>query len=317
MFATCRGFQEDRPAGRPHDVRRCVSRGSSAVQRRAPGQSGGFRRLRTGTLLLEQAGAGDLQHAVEEFRRAIDADPTYAAAYAGWRMRTLRLGSPTSRRSAMRSRSQGGGELGHHACTRSRRAARLARVRAHVLRLRFRCLGTGVSTCDPAGRELGDGAPLLQHPAHGAAASRRSPPADRTRARARSVSPLVATDAGFVTFYDRRYDDARVALEEAIKVNPKAPSAHFWLARTFQAQGHRRRLSLSSSCATQAIGNFAPACWRGEPLRPHGSPQRGAEHARKARGTCSCPKTRPRTKCARIRRARGPEQALAWPAGVR
>jgi tetratricopeptide (TPR) repeat protein len=52
------------------------------------------------------------------------------------------------------------------------------------------------------------------------------------------LSPLVATDAGFQLYYDGKYDEARAALREAIAANPKAPLAHLWLARTYQAQGH-------------------------------------------------------------------------------
>jgi tetratricopeptide (TPR) repeat protein len=52
------------------------------------------------------------------------------------------------------------------------------------------------------------------------------------------LSPLIATDAGFEAFYDRRYPEARAALEEAIKTYPKSGLPHYWLARTLQAQGH-------------------------------------------------------------------------------
>ena len=46
----------------------------------------------------------NLQQAVEEFRRAIDADPTYAAAYAGLADAYSQIGYPTSLRRAIRSR---------------------------------------------------------------------------------------------------------------------------------------------------------------------------------------------------------------------
>src|SRR5262249_46143995 len=73
------------------------------------------------------------------------------------------------------------------------------------------------------------------------AALLRPDEARREIGRARVLDPLsalMATDAGFETFYDRRYPEARAALEEAIKAYPKSPLPHYWLARTLQAQGH-------------------------------------------------------------------------------
>src|SRR4029079_3943145 len=57
---------------------------------------------------------------------------------------------------------------------------------------------------------------------------------------ARSLDPLsvaVATDMGFELYYERRYPEADAALQEAIAASKLGPVAHFWLARTYQAQG--------------------------------------------------------------------------------
>ena len=98
------------------------------------------------------------------------------------------------------------------------------------------------------------------------------------------LSPLVVTDAGFETYYDRRYEEARVALEEAIKASPGDPWPHFWLARTFQAQGQYDKAIAQFQLPGKAFDNFVPFdCWPGAPLRPIGSPQRGAENVGKAR----------------------------------
>jgi len=56
---------------------------------------------------------------------------------------------------------------------------------------------------------------------------------------ARTLDPLsvqIATNRGFVLYYDRDYDAAAKVLQDAIAMNPKAAGPHFWLGRVLQAQ---------------------------------------------------------------------------------
>ncbi len=50
------------------------------------------------------------------------------------------------------------------------------------------------------------------------------------------LSVLVSTDMGFELYYDRKYAEATKALRDAIEMNPKAPLPHFWLGRVYQAE---------------------------------------------------------------------------------
>ena len=72
------------------------------------------------------------------------------------------------------------------------------------------------------------------------AAMLRPAEASREVSAAHTLDPLsvpVATDNGFVMYYDRDYDTATKALKDAISMNPKAALPHFWLGRVYQAQG--------------------------------------------------------------------------------
>jgi len=72
------------------------------------------------------------------------------------------------------------------------------------------------------------------------AAMLRPAEAKREVAAARALDPLsvpVATDSGFVMYYDRDYASATKTLQDAVAMNPKKSAlAHFWLGRVFQAE---------------------------------------------------------------------------------
>ena len=202
----------------------------------------------------------DLQQAVEEFRRAIDADPTYAAAYAGLADAYAQIGY--SNLAAPRD-----------AFPKAKAAASKAITLAPDLAEPHASLGFVHMYFDydfiASEREfrraiLLDENSVTAHHYYSIllAALLRPDEARQQIGRARvldPLSPLVATDAGFETFYDRRYEDARSALEEAIQANPKAPLAHYWLARTFQAQRQNEKAIAEFQLSSQAFGNFAPA----------------------------------------------------------
>lgn len=202
----------------------------------------------------------DLQRAVEEFRRAIDADPTYAAAYAGLADAYAQTGY--SNLAAPRD-----------VFPKAKAAAIKAITLAPDLAEPHASLGFVHMYFDfdfeASEREFRRAIALDENSvtAHHyysilLAALLRPDEARQQIERARvldPLSPLVATDAGFVTFYDRRYEEARRALEEAIQASPKAPLAHFWLARTFQAQGQNEKAIAEFQLSTLAFGFFSPA----------------------------------------------------------
>jgi serine/threonine-protein kinase len=201
----------------------------------------------------------DLQQAVEEFRRAIDADPTYAAAYAGLADAYAQIAY--SNLAAPRD-----------AFPKAKAAASQAITLAPDLAEPHASLGFVHMyfdfDFDASEREFRRAIALDENSvtAHHfysilLAALLRPDEARQQIERARvldPLSPLVATDAGFETFYDRRYEEARSALEEAIQASPKAPLAHYWLARTFQAQGQNEKAIAEFELSSRAFGNFAP-----------------------------------------------------------
>ena len=71
------------------------------------------------------------------------------------------------------------------------------------------------------------------------AAMLRPDEAVREMNTATTLDPLsvqIASNKGFVLYYNRDYDKAAKALRDAIAMNPKAAGPHFWLGRVLQAQ---------------------------------------------------------------------------------
>jgi TolB-like protein/Tfp pilus assembly protein PilF len=199
----------------------------------------------------------DLQQAVEEFRRAIDADPTYAAAYAGLADAYSQIGfaSLAAERDAFPKAKAAANQALRLAPDLAEPHASLGFVHMYF-----------DYDFDASEREFRraialDDNSVTAHDAYSIllAALLRPDEARQQIERARMLDPLsslVATNAGFETFYDRRYDDARVALEEAIKASPGNPWAHFWLARTFQAQGLYDEAIAQFQLPANAFDNF-------------------------------------------------------------
>jgi TolB-like protein/Tfp pilus assembly protein PilF len=50
------------------------------------------------------------------------------------------------------------------------------------------------------------------------------------------VSLAINTDAGFISYYSGRYDDARKRLQLVLDLNPRFPLAHLWMGRTYEEQ---------------------------------------------------------------------------------
>jgi TolB-like protein/Tfp pilus assembly protein PilF len=197
----------------------------------------GFDAYVRGRYYWNKRGPADLQRAVEEFRRAIDADPTYGAAYAGLADAYAQIGY---------SNLAAPGDAFPKAKAAASQAIKLAPELAEP----HASLGFVHMYFDwdfaASEREFKraialDPNSVTAHHFYSVllTAMLRPEEARQELERARLLDPLstlVATDAGFEMYYDRRYDAAQATLKEAIAANPNAPLARLWLARTYQAQ---------------------------------------------------------------------------------
>ena len=73
------------------------------------------------------------------------------------------------------------------------------------------------------------------------------------------LSVLVSTDMGFELYYDRKYDEAIKALRDAIEMNPKAPLPHFWLGRVYQAERKYPEATTEYQAAGPGVARWPPA----------------------------------------------------------
>jgi TolB-like protein/Flp pilus assembly protein TadD len=213
-----------------------------------------------GRYYWNKRGPGDLNRAVEEFRRAIDSDPTYGAAYAGLADAYAQIGY----QNIVATRD---------AFPKAKAAASQAVTLAPDLAEPHASLGYVHMYFDwdfaASEREFKKAIALnpnsvTAHHAYSVllTAMLRPDEARQEVERARALdplSPLVTTDAGFETYYDRRYDAAEAMLKEAIAANPKGPVAHFWLARTYQAQGRYAEALAEFEAAGPALGGTSYA----------------------------------------------------------
>jgi serine/threonine-protein kinase len=189
-----------------------------------------------GAYFLHKRGPGDLHNAVEHFRSALDADPTYAEAHAGLAESYALLGYQNALPAS-------------EAFGKAKAAAARALELQPELASAHAVLGYSHLYYDwDFERAEGDFATALKlnpnsvsaHHFYGILLAAVLKPAEARRQMelARELDPLsvsVATDMGFVLYYERDYDAAMVRLRDAISMNPAAPLGHFWMARTYQA----------------------------------------------------------------------------------
>jgi tetratricopeptide (TPR) repeat protein len=213
-----------------------------------------------GRYYWNKRGPGDLDRAVQEFRHAIDVQPTYAAAYAGLADAYAQIGylsrvPPREVFPKAKAAAQKAIEL----------APDLAEPHASLgyVHLYFDWDFTGAEREYTRALALNTSS-VTAH--HGYSilltALLRPDEARREIELARALdplSPLVATDVGFQMYYDRRYVEARAALQDAIATNPKGPQAHFWLARTYQAQGQYDAAVAEYQSAGPGVTAWPPA----------------------------------------------------------
>ena len=213
-----------------------------------------------GEYFLNKRGKNDLLKSVDEFRRALDADPTSAAAYAGLASAYAQIGYfnylapneafPKAKAAATRALELDPGSAEAHAS--------LGYIHMYY-------------DWDFARAESEFRKAIAQNPslaiAHHdyavyLAAMLRPVEAEREMATAHVIDPLsvlVATDMGFVLYYDRSYARAASALRDAITMNPNASGAHFWLGRVYQAEKRDADAAAEYRAGGPGISQWPPA----------------------------------------------------------
>ena len=180
----------------------------------------------------------NLKKAVEEFQRALDLDPTYAAAYAGLADTYSVLGyqtfvspldvAPKAKAAAAKALELDPGLAAPHAS--------LGYVHLYF--------DWDFSAAESEFRQAialdANSATAHQRYSLLLTALLRPSEARREIELARELDPLsgaVAWTLGGELYYDGRYGEAIKALKDAITMDSKNGVAHFWLGRVFQAQG--------------------------------------------------------------------------------
>jgi eukaryotic-like serine/threonine-protein kinase len=179
----------------------------------------------------------DLLRAVDEFQRAIDADPAYPAAYAGLADAYSLIGYQNylAPRDAFPK-----------ATAAARRALELDRNLAEphaslgYIHLYYDWDFPAAESEFQRAVALNPNSVTARHFYSILLTALLRPSEARAQIeRARDLdplSPLVASDMGFELYYAQQYDQAIKALRDAIAMNAKAAAPHFWLGRVFQAQ---------------------------------------------------------------------------------
>jgi TolB-like protein/DNA-binding winged helix-turn-helix (wHTH) protein/Tfp pilus assembly protein PilF len=199
----------------------------------------------------------NLKKAADEFQRALDFDPTYAAAWAGLADAYSALGystyvspldvAPKARAAAAKALELDPGLAAPHASLGYIHmyfdwdfAASESEFRRAI------ALDAGYVTAH-------DWYSLLLM------ALLRPSEARREIERARALDPLsgvVAMRLGGQLFYDGRYEESIKALRDAIAIDPKNGVAHYWVGRVFQAQGKYAEAIAEYRVGEPAVSQF-------------------------------------------------------------
>jgi DNA-binding winged helix-turn-helix (wHTH) protein len=194
----------------------------------------------------------DLRDAVRFFQQSIDADPTYAPAYAGMADAYAQLG-------------YGSYVPPDDSFARARAAATRALTLDYSLPEAHAALGfvSMYYDWDFAGAKVEyqqaltlDANSALAHQWYAylfTAMERPAVEAEREIATAKRLDPLsvaIHIDYAYILHYYRRNDEALRSVEIALEMNPTFPLAYFWLARIYTAERRYQEAEL----ALQRIG---------------------------------------------------------------
>ncbi len=213
-----------------------------------------------GRYFFNKGSEPNLKKAAEEFQRALDIDPTYAAAYAGLADAYSVIGyqtyvspldvAPKAKAAAAKALELDASLASPHASLGyihlyfdwDFAASESEFQRAIAL--------------DPNSETAHRWYSLLL------TAVLRPSEARREIERARALDPLsasVAWVAGGELFYGGQYEAAIKALRDAIAMDSKNGVAHFWLGRTFQAQGKNAEAIAEYRAAEPQVSQFPPS----------------------------------------------------------
>ena len=201
----------------------------------------------------EKRGEADLREAIRYFQQSIDADPTYAPAYAGMADCYAQIG-------------YGSYISPEDAFPRARAAAQKALELDPMLAEAHASLGFTLMYYDWnfSGAEEQFKRAIELNPNYAVAhqwyaylltaMERPLSEAEREISSARSLDPLsvpIRTDWAYILHYYGKDKDALRSVQLALEMNPKFPLAYFWLGRIYANQGRYRE-------AEAALGNIGP-----------------------------------------------------------
>ncbi|MFI5244721.1 MAG: tetratricopeptide repeat protein, partial [Gemmatimonadales bacterium] len=220
------------------------SSGNAAQPTTGPGRSvsrGARDAYERGLHYLDKRGEANLALAVRLFAQACDSEPLFAAAFDGLGDSYLQLGylnylSPDD------------------AFPKAIAAARRAIDLDPTLPNSYATLGFALFyyNRDWTGAEIAfhraitldsTYAPAHQRYAYLLAVAGRPDEARAQIQRAEQLAPLslsIATDAGFILYYENRLNEARTALRGVLARDSLSPAAHLWLGRVEQRDGNPR-----------------------------------------------------------------------------
>ena len=222
-----------------------------------------FDALIRGRYSFNKGSRDDLFKAVDEFQDALNADPTNAQAYAGlaasyaligyWNYLSPGDSFPKAKAAVL------------HALEMDPNSAEAHGVLGYI-RMYYDWDFSGAEVEFHKAISLNPSlASAHRYYAIYLAAMLRAEEARREASVARKLDPLsvaVATDSGFVMYYERDYTKATKLLQDAIAMNPKAAGSHYWLGRVYQAQGRYDAAAAEYKVATPGASKL-PALFAG------------------------------------------------------
>jgi serine/threonine protein kinase/Flp pilus assembly protein TadD len=219
---------------------------------------GAFDAVVRGRYLWSKRDEDSLHKGIEEFQKAIDADPGYAAAYAGLADCYNALGysnylSPEDSFPRAKAAAAKGVELDPGLAD--------ARASLGYATMYFDWNFQQAEREFRRAVELNPNAPLAHEwYAYLLTAMERPEEARAEIDRGQKLDPLsvaINTDMAFTYYYSGHPEEAIRFAKTALEMNPKFPIAHFWLGRIYTSQGHYEE-ALAEFTAVGALRSWQP-----------------------------------------------------------